>query len=334
MPKVSIIIPVYKTEKYIHRCVDSVLAQTLSDIEVILVDDGSPDDCPEICDELAKKDSRIRVIHKPNGGLSSARNAGMNVAAGEYVGFVDSDDDVAPDMYEKLLNAAETYNADFVMADYIRVLPDGKSHSVSKNIRSGLYEKQDMVDEIFPELIMGENVDYGPILSVWQCLYKTDFLRKCLLSFADDVKWSEDNLFSALAGYNAKRFYYLKGEALYRYYQNPGTITTGYRPGAWDVYCLMNRKLREYFSQKTDYDFSRQLSLHILYYACNVIGMECRAADDKKDAIVRVKKILNDVLLTESMKKFRMPKVNFKLKTQIFLIRHRFAEPLVLIMRR
>ena len=94
MFRISIVVPVYKVEKYLDRCVESLRAQTLSDIEIVLVDDGSPDRCPQMCDDWAKKDRRIRVVHKKNGGLSSARNAGMMAARGTYIGFVDSDDAV------------------------------------------------------------------------------------------------------------------------------------------------------------------------------------------------------------------------------------------------
>lgn len=102
-PKISIIVPVYEVEPYIHKCVDSILAQTFTDFELILVDDGSPDNCGEICDEYEENDSRIRVIHKENGGPSSARNAGLNIAKGDYIGFVDSDDWIETDMYEMLI---------------------------------------------------------------------------------------------------------------------------------------------------------------------------------------------------------------------------------------
>ena len=97
---ISVIVPVYNVEKFLVKCVDSILAQTYTNLEIIIVDDGSPDNCPAICDELAKKDSRIKVIHKENGGASSARNAGLDIAKGEYIGFVDGDDYIAKDMYE------------------------------------------------------------------------------------------------------------------------------------------------------------------------------------------------------------------------------------------
>ncbi|MFD0829832.1 glycosyltransferase family 2 protein [Neobacillus sp. M.A.Huq-85] len=103
-PKISIIVPVYKVEPYLRKCVESILSQTLTEFELILIDDGSPDRCGEICDEYALKDNRVKVIHKENGGQATARNAGLDIATGDYVGFVDSDDWIEPDMYELLYN--------------------------------------------------------------------------------------------------------------------------------------------------------------------------------------------------------------------------------------
>ena len=106
---ISIIVPVYKVEKYLDECVQSLVDQTYKNLEIILVDDGSPDRCPQMCDDWARKDSRIRVIHKPNGGLSSARNAGLDAAKGDYIGFVDSDDIIDTEMYEKLYEPFENF---------------------------------------------------------------------------------------------------------------------------------------------------------------------------------------------------------------------------------
>ena len=153
MPVVSVVVPVYKVEKYLERCVASLRSQTLRDVEIILVDDGSPDSCPEMCDALAEQDSRIRVIHKKNGGLSSARNAGLKVASGKYVGFVDSDDDVEPDMYEKMLSVIESENVDFVMSDYLRIPASGSPYLKTLNLRPGRYDKAALREEIFPSLI-------------------------------------------------------------------------------------------------------------------------------------------------------------------------------------
>ncbi len=121
---ISIIVPIYKVEKYLKKCIESIMAQTHKNIEIILVDDGSPDKCGDICEEYSKKDSRIKVIHKVNGGLSDARNAGLAIAKGDYIGFVDSDDYVANDMFETLYNLSETYNADISIVSFYELIED------------------------------------------------------------------------------------------------------------------------------------------------------------------------------------------------------------------
>ncbi len=118
--KISVIVPVYKVEKYLNKCVDSIINQTYKNLEIILVDDGSPDNCGKICDEYSKKDNRIKVIHKENGGLSSARNAGLEIATGDYIGFVDSDDWIEKSMYSDMLNCAVKNNADVVRCGFFR----------------------------------------------------------------------------------------------------------------------------------------------------------------------------------------------------------------------
>lgn len=118
MPEISIIVPVYRVEKYLDRCVNSILNQTFTDFELILVDDGSPDRCPFMCDEWGKKDHRIKVIHKKNGGLSSARNAGLEIYQGRYVFFVDSDDWIEKNALDILYNIAVSTKADIVVGNH------------------------------------------------------------------------------------------------------------------------------------------------------------------------------------------------------------------------
>ena len=113
-PLVSVVIPVYKVEEYLARCVDSVRSQTLQDLQIILVDDGSPDNCPQMCDAYAQKDYRIQVIHKENGGLASARNAGMDVAIGKWLFFLDSDDWLEPDAVSKVMSVTRNANNFFI----------------------------------------------------------------------------------------------------------------------------------------------------------------------------------------------------------------------------
>ena len=128
--KISVIIPVYNVEEYLDKCVTSVLNQTYKNLEIILVDDGSPDNCPKMCDEWAKKDKRIKVVHKKNGGLSDARNSGIEVCTGEYIGFVDSDDYIDKQMYKELLKRIESTNSDMVMCG-INCVNDGKVYNLN-----------------------------------------------------------------------------------------------------------------------------------------------------------------------------------------------------------
>lgn len=327
MAEISIVVPVYKVERYLQRCVESLLSQTFGDIEIILVDDGSPDQCPAMCDRFAEKDSRIRVIHKENGGLSSARNAGIEAAQGKYIGFVDSDDDIADNMYERMYEIIERENVDFVMSDYIRILDNSEKFLKTLAIPGGRYNREAIKKEIFPQLIMGENLEYGPLLSVWHCMYRTEFLKRNRLLFDEEVKWSEDNIFSALAGYCADSFYYLKGEGLYHYYQNEGTISTSYRPGAWNVYRTMNQHLHQFFDNVTDYDFQRQLKLHMIFYACNCLGQVKVSGEAFKKQVRMRNNIMNSPSLKDAFHDFVFPKWPWKLKIQILLIK--YCKPLL-----
>ena len=330
--KVSVVVPVYKVEKYLERCVESLVHQTLDEMEIILVDDGSPDQCPQMCDSFAEKYDQIRVVHKKNGGLSSARNAGIKIAKGKYIGFVDSDDDVELDMYEKMYKIAELEKMDMVMADYIRIDSDGSQAFKTMSLPEGKYDKDKIKEVIYPQLIMGENIDYGPLLSACVCIYRLELLREKNINFDEKVRWSEDNIFSAILGYNLNSFYYLKNEGLYHYYQNPGTITTSYKQGAWDVYLTMNDHLREYFVKVEDYDFTRQLKLHVLYYACVCINQAATLEQTK--GISEIQSILSSQEMKKAFENFKLPDVPVKLKIQLLLMKFRMAAVLYKICSR
>lgn len=159
---ISIVVPIYKVEQYLRQCLDSICLQSYNNIEIILVDDGSPDRCGKICDEYAEKDSRIQVIHKVNGGLSDARNAGIDIATGKYIAFVDSDDWIEKTMFENLYNTALKEQADIVCCG--RYLTDGE-HVFSQNFMSNSrsYNRQDAIEEI----LLGKSLD----VAAWDKLY-------------------------------------------------------------------------------------------------------------------------------------------------------------------
>lgn len=148
-PLISVIIPVYKVEKYISKCIKSVLKQTYTELEIILVDDGSPDQCGELCDEYAKTDPRIKVIHKRNGGLSDARNAGMKIAHGEYLAFIDSDDWIERDYFEVLYRLLKDYDADLSAVALCNVNEDGDEIGRSHNGETHLLDATVAMENMF-----------------------------------------------------------------------------------------------------------------------------------------------------------------------------------------
>ncbi len=183
-PFVSVIIPVYKVEKYLRRCLDSVCRQTLKEIEIILIDDGSPDQCGDICDEYADKDKRIRVIHKKNEGVSAARNTGIENASAEYISFIDSDDMIRDNMMEHLYNAIHQNDADISFCLYEEI--DGESlhmSEVSVSPEMKLMDEKGAFDEFS---------DYRKLIevTVWNKLFKKEIISK--LRFDTNKKSAED----------------------------------------------------------------------------------------------------------------------------------------------
>lgn len=174
--KISIIVPIYQEDKYIDCCIESIVKQTYSNLEIILVDDGSPDNCPQLCDEWGKKDSRIKVIHKENGGLVTARQAGMQEATGKYIGYVDGDDWIESDMYENMLKVMESEKTDIVITGFKKDLFD-KSIECYNNLEEGIYSRNRMVSEIFPTMIYDAGThQYGLYTYVWNKLFKKEMI--------------------------------------------------------------------------------------------------------------------------------------------------------------
>ena len=233
IPKVSIIVPIYNEEKQLRRCVDSILNQTIKDIEVILVDDGSPDNCGSICDEYEKIDKRIKVIHKINGGLSSARNAGAEIATGEYIGFIDSDDWIEKDMYEKLYSIASSQNSDIAKCGYNVVCEGTVIEKFIPEVPQGTYEKEEIMDNIFPSTIASKflfsNKTKYSTLTAWSHIYKKEFYDKCDLTFVSEREiLSEDFVFNFQAYLKANRITILDNK-LYNYDVRIGSLSRGYR---------------------------------------------------------------------------------------------------------
>ena len=191
VPKISVIVPVYKVENYLHRCIDSILAQSYADFELLLIDDGSPDNSGQICDEYAGMDSRVRVFHKENGGVSTARNLGLDNARGEWVYFSDADDELLPNAFEILTSHIDNRIA-YVMAGYTMSDESG-TNIYSIDIRKELViSKSDAITQMF------HPNDYRYHGYLWNKLFDLAIIKQYNLQFAEDIYFNEDRLFNIL----------------------------------------------------------------------------------------------------------------------------------------
>ena len=233
MDLISVIIPVYNVEKYLDICVESVVRQTYENLEIILVDDGSTDNCPAICDEWARKDSRIKVIHKQNGGLSSARNVGMKNASGDYIGFIDSDDVISLDMYEKLLSSLKENEADiaqcgyFTFSDYSQI----SDFNNDKTVYTRKFNSHNAVKSLLTD---------GTVSVIcWSKLYKNQVIKNV---FFEEGVINEDVLWTYQVLAKSDNVVTISGK-LYGYYQREGSImNSAYSERRFDaLYALSKR---------------------------------------------------------------------------------------------
>lgn len=250
MPKVSIIVPIYNVEKYLDRCMQTLINQTLKDIEIIMVDDGSPDNCPQMCDNYAKRDNRIKVIHKKNGGLSDARNAGLNIATGEYVAFIDSDDFTSLNAYENLYNVAQNGDYDIVYAGFVRHNEKGniiKCFTFNKE-----YIGTNIINFLSEMLYHGrpKNDEEEICMSVWNAIYRKRIIDDNNIKFMSErVFLSEDILFHSDILPCCKRIRCIPNH-FYNYCYNGTSLTHSFNPkkidAAINLYEAISTNLNKY----------------------------------------------------------------------------------------
>lgn len=249
-PKISIIVPAYNAESTIARCIDSILAQTLTDFELIIIDDGSADKTGRIC--AAYNDDRIRYHRKENGGPSSARNMGLSLARGEYIGFADADDGMVPEMYEKLYAAAKEHDADLCACDFT-FISEGRATNYTDNLRGGYFDRTQIREEVLSAYLGNldaeghiGNVDWG----VMRRIYRRAFLEGHNIRFDETLCNSEDCLFGFMAARQAGGLVYLKNECLYINYRNPYSLTRRYLPDFWTQRCQVMDTLAAIIGQE------------------------------------------------------------------------------------
>lgn len=318
-PCVSVIIPLYNVESYMRKCVNSVLNQTLNNIEIILVDDGSPDNCGEIADEYAKKDVRVKVIHKLNGGLSSARNSGLTIATGEYVSFIDSDDWVELNMLESLYKRAKEGNADLVVCNFDKVYENHTKEN-HLNINSEVINLQDIgLNGYLFKYFFSDT--HG--VMVWNKLYRREIIQMNELYFHDTKEiLSEDILFN-LCFFSFMKIVCTVESPFYSYLQRPGSLMNISRPNASLQMNLLFWRYVDHLKELDKIQTYEDEGLPIVFYKLTLSGLSLAYRNDSSVWKLR-KNLINlastpcyrifikQLIYGDSVKKYRALRTNRK----------------------
>lgn len=330
-PFVSIIVPIYKVEKLLPRCVESLMRQSLSNIEIILVDDESPDRCGEIADEFAKRDNRIRVLHKKNGGLGSARNAGLEIASGEYVGFVDSDDWVEDDMFEKLYHSAKRHQADMTMGGFCRINERGDKRIQLDRLQRDVYEGKQVIEDILIPMIGSESKaedDVSIEMGVCKNIYKHELLTLHQLRFQSEREYiSEDLIFHIDVLSKARRVSVVQ-EPLYNYWLNTQSLSQSYRSDRFAkerfFYSAVIGKLKE-VGLLSGWDERLRRTFIGRARVCII----SEAKNNKQQSILQrlrnIKKIVKDDLLSEILRNYPIGNYAMKQRLVAYCMKYRLA---------
>ena len=333
-PYLSIIVPVYKVEKYLHQCIDSILAQTFKDFELILVDDGSPDDCPKICDDYAKKDFRIKVIHKENEGLIKARKVGLEAASGQYIGFVDSDDWIEKNMYELLCEATRKYEVDIALCDMLKSFPSIE-YRLEQYIQPGLYNKKLMEEKVYPYMLYsGHFWQFGILPTLGSKIFKKDLIDRNLSFVNESIRMGEDAACTYPSLLDATSIYILDKKYLYHYRQNPTSMTKNYDEEFFERIITLYNFLKERFNSKNTFDLSRQLYYYFVYLTIGVVDNEFSEFNNKKYRVKRnnLKNVFLNQEVSDALKVISLREMPFNTKVYIWLMKMKQITLLSLIL--
>ena len=307
-PKISVIIPIYNVEKYLDRCIKSVVNQTLKEIEIILVDDGSPDNCPEMCDVYAKNDIRIKVIHKDNEGLGYARNTGLEVAKGEFVAFIDSDDFIDERMYELLYNMAKKNKLDTVFCGCIYYTSPELIRKRSEVQQNTVFRGRNAINNILLDFLAPlpaypNDVKY--MMSVWHAIYSLDIIRKHSIAFCSERQFlSEDILFDVDYLSVSENIGFIP-EPLYYYCLNESSLSRTYKKEKYEKAKVLIRELE---TRLRGIYIKEEYLLHLQRFQLFYLRVFFISAIKNKQ-IGFAKKIIHDTFWTETLKTYPIEKM-------------------------
>lgn len=329
MCKLSIIVPCYGVEKFLPRCMESLMHQTLENIEIILVDDESPDRVPQMCDEYAKQDARIKVVHKKNGGLGFARNSGLEVATGEYVAFVDSDDFVELGMYKTLYEDAVKEQADVVFCNFQKETPEGTWNQCDEMAVRRVFTGKE-IDGLMLDIVASAPcvpIDRKYQMSVWHAIYRRSIIEHNGIRFLSerDVA-SEDIPFDVDYLPKCKTIVY-RPECFYHYCLNGNSLTAKYSPEKFFRYKTLYHYVKERMQAYGDDGIHRANRLFIGMIRTQVLHL---ARSDYKDKLSVLQRICADEIWKEIMANFKCSWLPKPASLLLWLTVHRQTRMLLL----
>ncbi len=303
---VSIVVPIYNVERFLTKCVNSIVNQTYKNLEIILVDDGSPDNCPRMCDEWASKDSRIKVVHKKNEGLGFARNTGIENASGKYIMFFDSDDYIDTTLVEKCMSAKIENNADLVWFSMSDVNEAGQVFSAEKGKGIKLYpDNKQVTENLLPELMShdyrkGEAQNFA--FSAWSGMFSMDIIREHNLTFPSERQIISEDTYFLLQYFKFVNRAVTLDEILYFHYINTSSLTTTYRPDRQE-------KINHFFKvtseliEKLGFAEEIKIRLCMLYHSftLSALKMIFSSTLSKSDKNKKSKEILKEDMMQHSI---------------------------------
>lgn len=299
----SVIVPVYKVEKYINECVDSLVNQTMKNIEIILVDDGSPDNCPALCDEYAKRYDNVKVIHRKNGGLVSARKTGFRCCCGEYVTFVDGDDWVENDYYEKVFSAVNLYRPDIISVNCHFRSVDGKKVSIFKESAfCGIYERKKLEEKLLPYVLYKyPYYSFGVSPSLCLKIIRRDILIDFMPNEPEEIKMGEDLAITLPCMLKADSVYF-SDICGYYYRQNPTSITHTFDSTApMRIDSLLNylRKTTEAYDK---YNIKSQISIYAMHILQFTVTSLIKGSNNMRSDLKLMKPLWHNPSVKEGLK--------------------------------
>lgn len=295
----SVVVPVFNAEKYLDRCIESIINQTYQNIEIILINDGSTDSSPYICDKWASLDHRIRVIHKKNEGLGRARNTGIDESSGQYICFIDSDDYIAQETIEKCCLCLTQNQAEIVCFGYKKIGRNGKEIDVAVlKAKKEVYVGNEVVDEFLPELIAPESeVRSRFYMSAWAAMFSLDVIRRFSWKFVSEREIIAEDIFSLLSLYHYVTRVTTIPEALYYYCENDHSITRSYRRDRYErIRIFYSESLKLADTLQYGIKIKERLAIPYLSFTIGAMKQEISANQNRRVALENIKKIVDDDL--------------------------------------